>query len=1100
VSALVDDLLRQPSLDAASQLLRSRPDEIDDELLRTLGGIAQRERDEGRLPEAATVFAHARVAAGLGGEAVREAQFAALLAEILDELGHEQAEQNLEFALELADERLAAGDRSFLTAFMGMTLRLADRAEARDEPEVARRILGYARRRARALGSLLGELWAAFRLLLLAVRLHDLRPARGYASLLARTLGEAPSEEGLDPPAGEDVYQLLIQTADLFYYEEEDFEAAAEIARDAVDLAPDDGLAHRALGNALVQLERWEEACTAWEAALARPPVPASTCLNYASTLLQLDRKEDALAAVDQAIALAPAEPRYRLVRGQVNQQLGRHEDAVVDFDDLIELARKAPDEELGKKAASAAEYMREISAQDLADFARIFRVKSLQALGRADDALAGARALVAEGDEPTRLSGRRLVADIHDAAGRHEEALEELDAAVDEAPNDHTTRLRHADTLLALGRHEDALPDLVFAAERNRSPDEALERLEGLATKRPDDPHVLKALGYAYHEAWRPSRAVEKLSEAIEALPDDPDPRYWRGLARITMSPLPEEHEWNEAFSFGRLFAALEDLATAVRLTPEGGEPLAAYIWLVDRVSADHRVLTWLEATAEEPAGLFTLVPSVREPLEKFYASFDRALGPEQQWEASVENLRAAQAGLAQAGFPVFASRLHLHLADTLVRLYELQLALDHVAQARRSLELHGRPLTDHLRPEAEAIADRTWEASARQAAALEVEYALVYQVGYLGFMKLVDMVEAQILARIGDYERAVAVIGDVEEYRNYATLGWSEPSAFHALEVIATVLRDAGAPEKALELLEPLRELAVAPREHATVHNLAGTLYMHLGRWEEARDCFRTVSEVVEAAGIRTPGLEINLASTAAQMGAFEEALGALDEVDPADLRTDRDRLLFHTLKAHVLEGLDRFLEAKVDAEAALELVEGERSDLRLLDLRMSLQGRQESLYELVVRIFLVTGDWPRAFDVVEQSRSRAFIDQLAAGRLPLPPEAEGLQRVEANLLTKQELLLRLAESLAAYGPDFVDYELVDRLEDVDDRLALFEEEDGRERTLSAAKIGERVTETERALADVRRQIEAAQRRHLDVASGEVLDLPEIRALLGS
>jgi len=243
----------------------------------------------------------------------------------------------------------------------------------------------------------------------------------------------------------------------------------------------------------------------------------------------------------------------------------------------------------------------------------------------------------------------------------------------------------------------------------------------------------------------------------------------------------------------------------------------------------------------------------------------------------------------------------------------------------------------------------------------------------------------------------------------------------------------------------------------------------------------------------------IEANLAANFFEHGRLMEALQLLDSSEIAQqARSERTQYLYYVLLAQVLQGLERYADAQRAVLQALSIAEGTRGKLRLYDDRISWHASQEVVYRMGVRIALANNDRWTSFDLVERSRARAFVDQLAAGHLPLPPTAQHLQEIEETLLTKREVLFRLTDTVKVFGPAFIDYELVRQLATLDTEADVFEQADDGARFLSVPKLTHQLDEIEDSLLRLRRQIEDAHLASSVATSVPTLSVDELRQML--
>lgn len=118
-----------------------------------------------------------------------------------------------------------------------------------------------------------------------------------------------------------------------------DFAAAERILRREVEAYPDLVDAHNALGVALINQSRREDALAAFRAAARLAPRSAEANNNVANVLSELGRHEEALPYLQQAVEASPqlAEAHHNL--GTLLQSLKRHEEAIGSFARAFQLA-----------------------------------------------------------------------------------------------------------------------------------------------------------------------------------------------------------------------------------------------------------------------------------------------------------------------------------------------------------------------------------------------------------------------------------------------------------------------------------------------------------------------------------------------------------------------------------------------------------------------------------------------------------------------------------------------------------------------------------------------------------------------------------------
>lgn len=118
-----------------------------------------------------------------------------------------------------------------------------------------------------------------------------------------------------------------------------DFKTAERILQSEVEAYPDLVDAHNALGVALINQSRREEALAVFRAAARLAPDSAEANNNIASVLSELGRYEEALPYLQKTVNARPqlAEAHHNV--GTILQSLKRHEEAITSFEKALQLA-----------------------------------------------------------------------------------------------------------------------------------------------------------------------------------------------------------------------------------------------------------------------------------------------------------------------------------------------------------------------------------------------------------------------------------------------------------------------------------------------------------------------------------------------------------------------------------------------------------------------------------------------------------------------------------------------------------------------------------------------------------------------------------------
>jgi tetratricopeptide (TPR) repeat protein len=1047
------------------------------------------------------VFRLARIglaASREGGQPSYEIAFLLLLGMIHTSRDDQEAVRSLIAARELARGRLGAGvDQSF-AQWAEATFNLGQLERDRGDLEEALELFKDLIQTSRLQGSLGAEAWGALGVANALVQSGQLEPARDYAIQMAGAMVRMTDQDRrqFSHPDRLTAYGTLFSIARDTYYGGQDPGAAVGVAEAAVELAPERPEGYFILGNALPRDES-ARAAEIWSRAIAVDPTWPSFHFNYGGALTRLERMEEAIVPLDEAVRLRPDSARYRFVRAQVLAALERYDEALGDYAECIRLATSGGDDPERRQPRTREEYEQNMPARDMADFARLARVKLLLQVGRKQEAVDELQVMIRDGDPPTMNAAYMFSAEIREGRGDREGALADLTAAVEVLPGGTGAREQRAGILTDLGRYEEALRDLAELSGRERDPEAAIKGLDRLIESAPNLAEAFKWRGFAYFESYYPGKAVEDLTRAIEAMPKDPRLHYLRGLAWIMQGIREEDKAWNDGFNLGRVLKSLDDLGIAVCLAPDDADAVSALKWLVDRVTADDHFLEWFHFDQGDHAPA-TLIPGLREAIALYYKGMECA--ERRDWAAAIERYEASQACLGEAGLPVFACRLHLPIADNYLRLYQTSLALEHLSHMPRLMALQTMPVTRSLREISDRQVREGWLKGGRTTLTPEIDFLPIYSIGFTTHMQYHSIINAEALGRQGDYRGAVRALGTIKDFLKDPKFGLKGPSPVRNLLPVVIILRDGGRPRKALKLLRLLAKYKVKDKERLRLFNTIGTVYLKLRRLDPALKWFRRTLRLADRT--KSPlavGCKVNIATIQMERGQPGEALQALNGIDPDGLSI-RDQFGFYMLRARGLVGVDRVPEAQKCVLRALDIADVERSQVRLSEAKRTWQSARVGFYAEGLLICLANGDTRTAYEVVERSKARTFVDQLEIGHPSLPGSAGELLEVERNLLATIKLLRTLAETIRSHGPSFVDYTVMGKLQEFRIGTDLFEDGDGDAagRRLSAEKVTKELTGARERLREVRLRIEGARLASVDHPAGRVLGFDECRQLL--
>lgn len=342
----------------------------------------------------------------------------------------------------------------------------------------------------------------------------------------------------------------------------EDFARAERAARRALALDPTSEDAGLLLAGALLSQGRGDEADATVTAMLQASDDAAHLALRWARMLLEAGEREQAHAVLERAVAAEPqaSEPRYvlsllLLEQGQVAAAREHLERVLASGERRSEaawyLGRIA---EMEGRLEQALDYYAQVTTGNQALEAAARRAAILGRLGRVLEArtlFARLKARYPDLAIQLTLSEAQMLIDIGDPP----QALDLLDAALEQFPDDRDLRYSRALALEAAGRV-----------------DEAERVLRQLLAEQEDDARVLNALGYmltVHSDRLAEARALIERAYALE--PDDAAIIDSLGWVRFRM---------------GELDAALELLARAWQQGPhpEIGAHYGEALWVAGR------------------------------------------------------------------------------------------------------------------------------------------------------------------------------------------------------------------------------------------------------------------------------------------------------------------------------------------------------------------------------------------------------------------------------------------------------------------------------------------------------------------------------------
>ena len=452
--------------------------------------------------------------------------------------------------------------------------------------------------------------------------------------------------------------------------------AAAPAAAAAVaPAAASSGAEWRARGNAALAQGALDEAARCYREAAADPG-DASARVNLGYVLLEQGQAGEAAATLAQAVALASSQPGL-----------------LADASFLLARAQRAT----GRVEAAVASYQAALAARPGFDEALQELVPLLLAAGRAQDALAAARA--AAGAAPSSVRSMLLARALH-AGGEAQAALQALDAVLAPEP-DHLGALEaRGNLLLELGRPQEALaaveravaghgapPDslahLSAALLKLDRPGEALERADEALRLQPEHRAALHNEAQALTHLLRVEEAREVARRAVALHPGDADLRWNLAVAHLLLGELAPGFEAHEARWQAAGFSSKTAGAIAARPRWSGRESLAGLAILLHAeqgLGDSIQFLRYVPQVAARARQVWLQVPASLAPLLGELAPNCRLLLPGQplpafDWQCPLLSLPHAF-GTTLADVP--AAIPYLHASEQSVQAWRSRLPAD--------------------------------------------------------------------------------------------------------------------------------------------------------------------------------------------------------------------------------------------------------------------------------------------------------------------------------------------------------------------------------------------------------------------------------------
>ncbi|HSE41059.1 MAG TPA: CHAT domain-containing tetratricopeptide repeat protein [Acidobacteriota bacterium] len=238
------------------------------------------------------------------------------------------------------------------------------------------------------------------------------------------------------------------------------------------------------------------------------------------------------------------------------------------------------------------------------------------------------------------------------------------------------------------------------------------------------------------------------------------------------------------------------------------------------------------------------------------------------------------------------------------------------------------------------------------------------------------------------GDYERALDYYK--KSYIKAKEIGEKRAEAY-AVAAMGYVYEHDGKHAMAIDSFQTayrLYEQMDEKRGIAKMHESIGQVRLDMKKYDEALKDFHASLSILESIGAK-----YEMPETYRALGIAYQKKNQLDEADKAlskSIEMAREIELANTLwpalhqKGLVLRELGHSDEALQLLTEAIDVVEKMRTQLENIDQRAAYLEERLGVYEDTIQLLVASDKIPEAFEYVQRSKARAFLDMLAEGEI--------------------------------------------------------------------------------------------------------------------
>lgn len=291
------------------------------------------------------------------------------------------------------------------------------------------------------------------------------------------------AQQGNDSATAIAKYQAIIKLAPhlaaaynnlgMLYFDGHDYSHAADVLKHGLELHPDMPTASAMLGMSYYQLGMNEKAEPLLRAALRANPADDHVEMVLAHILINLKKYSEAASCLNHFVERNPKDQQAWYMLGKTYLQLSENSLAKIneiDPNSIVahEIAGEI-DESMHNYDLALVEYKKAIDIDTHQPGTHMHMANAYWLIGKWESAQAEFKAELA--NDPNNCTAQWKLANATlEANGSNEDALAELNQAIDRCPTLMQARTDRGRALIRMGKHNDALPDLLMAEKDSPS------------------------------------------------------------------------------------------------------------------------------------------------------------------------------------------------------------------------------------------------------------------------------------------------------------------------------------------------------------------------------------------------------------------------------------------------------------------------------------------------------------------------------------------------------------------------------------------------------------------------------------------------------